>query len=101
MIECQTVAREAEARVQAVMQAAQAAVTVELESKAVLKETETAFRNAMSEINVLESQELDAESADRIRAEMFVFFSILKTEIAQGIGSQGQRCKNSRNIEVG
>lgn len=52
------------------MKAAQSAVTVELESKAVLKETETAFRNAISEIDVLESQELDFEGAERIREEM-------------------------------
>ena len=68
--ECQTVARKAEARAQAVMKAAQSAVTVELESKAVLKETETAFNKAMSEIDMLESQELDTEGARRIRAEM-------------------------------
>ena len=68
--ECQSVARKAEVRVQAVMKAAQSAVTVELESKAVLKETETAFNKAMSEIDILESQELDTEGAKRIRAEM-------------------------------
>eukprot|EP00210_Caulerpa_lentillifera_P005216 g4983.t1 len=65
-----SVAQEAESRVQAVMQAAQTAVTAELESKAVLKETENAFKNASIEIDVLASQEVDIEDTKRIREEM-------------------------------
>lgn len=52
------------------MQAAQTAVTAELESMAVLKETENAFKNASIELDVLASQEVDIEDAGRIRAEM-------------------------------
>lgn len=52
------------------MEAAESAVTAELESQAVLKETQNAFKNAMLEINVITYQDVEFES-DKLKRKMY------------------------------